>query len=1075
MRTESSSRSFIYSLVLACCVMMIAASSAQAISLGVMWSGKIGESRSGGEWDVIKRSGSSVYRVGIFRGEWVARGAGFYDPIFRRAAENNVTVLPYLVNGGYPSEADPEFNQWKTFIAEVVKRYGYSGSFWSGKPYYEPVTAWELGNEPNLGIENFEEKVNGANYAKFLIAMSAVAKAASQEQSGGGTQVLMGGLYVSGVEPPAVRFDDFLDEAYSVPNFHAAFDGVSIHPYGFKKPMEEVEAGVKGARDYFDGLKDKGGKPLPHRSLWVTEMGWGVAGTGKPTVSEETQKTLLEESFNWIKSKATAYDIQSLIWYNLRDDDAKAGWEYHAGLLKGDRGARPAWYAFQTQTGASSWTPPPEELGFAADDDSASPHVVWQLDDTIDAFYRTSSGALGHTWKGSVSGWSSADLTAGGALGSVPHAIIQSNDTIDVFYRTASGGLGHTWKGTGGSWATGGLAGSVASDPHAVVQHNGTIDVFYRTPSGELGHNWYDVGGLGWQQGNIAAPVASDPYPVVQPNGTIDVFYRTPGGELGHSWKGVGGGWSTASLGGAAASDPTPIAQPNGTIDVFYRTPGGELGHAWKGSEGGWASGKLAGAVASRPQAVVQHDGTIDVFYRTPTGGLGHNWYAPCCGGWSQAVLSGSLAGDPYPVLQYDGTIDVFYATPSGELGHAWKGAGGSWASATLAVAGSVTAIPHAAVLADGTIDVLFRTASGGIGHNWYSPCCGGWSQGTVPGSPAIGLPRASTETATGVTSGAATLKGTVSTEGLATSYYFEYGASGAYGLKTPTQSAGSGAAEVAVSKALTGLAAGNTYHYRLVATTSEGTSYGSDLTFKTPGSIVGNRYLRNSNTSGAADLTFTYGSPGSVPVTGDWNGDGIDTPGIYQPETGAWHLRNSNTTGFGEISFQYSGTSGAIPVVGDWNNDGIDTPGVYQPETGAWHLRNSNTTGFADISFQYGGVSGMVPLVGDWNNDGIDTPGVYQPEGAEWALRNSNTTGFGDVVFQYAGLAGMPPVVGDWNGDGVDTPGVYAEATGWWYLRNSNSKGPEDITALFGGTSGATPSVGDWNADGKDTIGVVY
>jgi hypothetical protein len=29
--------------------------------------------------------------------------------------------------------------------------------------------------------------------------------------------------------------------------------------------------------------------------------------------------------------------------------------------------------------------------------------------------------------------------------------------------------------------------------------------------------------------------------------------------------------------------------------------------------------------------------------------------------------------------------------------------------------------------------------------------------------------------------------------------------------------------------------------------------------------------YLKNSNTNGIADLTFTYGQPGDVPVIGDW------------------------------------------------------------------------------------------------------------------------------------------------------------------------------------------------------------
>jgi len=50
----------------------------------------------------------------------------------------------------------------------------------------------------------------------------------------------------------------------------------------------------------------------------------------------------------------------------------------------------------------------------------------------------------------------------------------------------------------------------------------------------------------------------------------------------------------------------------------------------------------------------------------------------------------------------------------------------------------------------------------------------------------------------------------------------------------TSTQSAGSGFSNVAVTENLINLALNTTYHYRLVATNSSGTIYGSDMSFKT-------------------------------------------------------------------------------------------------------------------------------------------------------------------------------------------------------------------------------------------------
>ncbi len=72
--------------------------------------------------------------------------------------------------------------------------------------------------------------------------------------------------------------------------------------------------------------------------------------------------------------------------------------------------------------------------------------------------------------------------------------------------------------------------------------------------------------------------------------------------------------------------------------------------------------------------------------------------------------------------------------------------------------------------------------------------------------------------------------------------------------------------------------------------------------------------------------LRFEYGHASDVKVVGDWDGDGIETPGVFRD--GRWFLRNSNTTGAGDFDFWF-GSTRDHPVVGDWNNDGADTIGV--------------------------------------------------------------------------------------------------------------------------------------------------
>ena len=228
--------------------------------------------------------------------------------------------------------------------------------------------------------------------------------------------------------------------------------------------------------------------------------------------------------------------------------------------------------------------------------------------------------------------------------------------------------------------------------------------------------------------------------------------------------------------------------------------------------------------------------------------------------------------------------------------------------------------------------------------------------------------------------------------------------------------------------------------------------------------------YLRNSNTPGSPDVAASYGAPGDIPVVGDWDGDGVDTIGVYRPSHGAWYLRNSNTPGSPAIAVSYGG-SGDIPVVGDWDGDGVDTIGVYRPSEGAWYLRNSNTPGSPDVAISYGTAGSDMPVVGDWDGDGVDTIGVFRPSHGAWYLRNSNTPGSPDVAVSY-GASGDIPVVGDWDGDGVDTIGVFRPSHGAWYLRNSLTSGSPDI-ALSYGSSADIPVVGDWNSDGIQTLGV--
>jgi len=86
---------------------------------------------------------------------------------------------------------------------------------------------------------------------------------------------------------------------------------------------------------------------------------------------------------------------------------------------------------------------------------------------------------------------------------------------------------------------------------------------------------------------------------------------------------------------------------------------------------------------------------------------------------------------------------------------------------------------------------------------------------------------------ATSITHGTATLNGTVNPNGASSTVYFQWGATTNYGSIT-TQT-GVNAAESFTAN-LTGLPPNTTYHYRITALDSGGTSYGTDTNFTTLG-----------------------------------------------------------------------------------------------------------------------------------------------------------------------------------------------------------------------------------------------
>ncbi|HET7485864.1 MAG TPA: SMP-30/gluconolactonase/LRE family protein [Solirubrobacterales bacterium] len=233
-----------------------------------------------------------------------------------------------------------------------------------------------------------------------------------------------------------------------------------------------------------------------------------------------------------------------------------------------------------------------------------------------------------------------------------------------------------------------------------------------------------------------------------------------------------------------------------------------------------------------------------------------------------------------------------------------------------------------------------------------------GWGTpgGSLPAPPVVG-----TYDASAVTDSAATLNGAVNPNGKETTYHFEYGTSTSYGSSVPVPDAGAGVGSkpVEVSRELTGLTAGATYHYRLVASNSEGTTYGADRHFRpskwstqsvpstSPSRLagvscasatsciaVGHRFI------GLEEIGGGFEKGVNNPFAARWNGSEWSTLSVPAPHAAEFgyfsELKDvscSSPNACTAVGEKYEeGTEGAMPLAERWNGSEWSIQSVPNP-----------------------------------------------------------------------------------------------------------------------------------------------
>jgi hypothetical protein len=219
----------------------------------------------------------------------------------------------------------------------------------------------------------------------------------------------------------------------------------------------------------------------------------------------------------------------------------------------------------------------------------------------------------------------------------------------------------------------------------------------------------------------------------------------------------------------------------------------------------------------------------------------------------------------------------------------------------------------------------------------------------------------------------------------------------------------------------------------------------------------------------GGPATPFAIGDGPLVPLAGDWDGDGRDTVGAYDPATRQFTLWSALAADALSTTTPPIGPFGAIPFVGNWDGTPGDQVGVYEPL--AHRFSFFYVSGAEARPSQVFGADGDVPIIGDWDGDGIDDIGTYTPSSRTFSMLWPD----GTVRTRIFGAVNDTPIVGDWNGNGVDDIGVFRPSIGTFFFASGPTvNGVQPVTSVAYARVRELPVIGDWDGDGIDTEGVV-
>ncbi len=284
-------------------------------------------------------------------------------------------------------------------------------------------------------------------------------------------------------------------------------------------------------------------------------------------------------------------------------------------------------------------------------------------------------------------------------------------------------------------------------------------------------------------------------------------------------------GWTLT--GGTSVSSPL-MAGAMALANAYTRSFGGTDAYYLEASQNG--TGTLTDVTSGSNGSCGTYLCNGEVGYDGPTG-LGTPYGAPLVLPSPPTVVTKAASS----VAQTTATLNATVNPNGGEVGKCEFEYGTTTAYGSTAPCASLPGSGESAVAVSASIAGL---AANTIYHfRIQATNAGGTSKGSDEMlKTTAGPPTVETKAASSITQTTATLNASVNPNGGEVSECrLEYGPSNAYGSSaTCTPTPGSGSSPVAVSAAIAGLSANTTYHFRISATNTSGTSKGADQEFNT-------------------------------------------------------------------------------------------------------------------------------------------------------------------------------------------------------------------------------------------------